>query len=179
MTPLLTLIAALSAVPLQASSEGSLPVRVTIWEGLTDTWKGEPLDGTPSDWFEAPALGFVQLPKKVNERGIEIDRKSPFALKATAPLRIPRGRHELVLRAKGWSRLLIDGGGRIELNLAHFHVQTDSGGKMLLKRLLQFVLVGAIGKRLMLHRQAQAELSGQKRFYDAILRQHLGHATER
>ncbi len=109
MTPLLTLIAALSAVPLQASSEGSLPVRVTIWEGLTDTWKGEPLDGTPSDWFEAPALGFVQLPKKVNERGIEIDRKSPFALKATAPLRIPRGRHELVLRAKGWSRLLIDG----------------------------------------------------------------------
>jgi hypothetical protein len=92
-----------------AQPDQPLPVRVSIWEGLTDDWRGDKVEGTPSDVFEAPALGFVQLPAKVNERGIEVDRKAPFALRATATIQVPAGQHQLVLRAKGWSRLLIDG----------------------------------------------------------------------
>ncbi len=91
-----------------ALAEGG-PVRVTIWEGISEGWDGPAPGRTPDDAYDAPAMGFARLPAKVNARGIEVDRAAPFGLAARTTLRVPAGPHRLILRAKGAARLTIDG----------------------------------------------------------------------
>ena len=84
-------------------------IRVSIWEGMSEAWDWSIPAGNPSDAYDVPALGFVQLSAKVNSRGIEVDRAAPFAIRAETTLRVPSGRRTLILRAKGAARLMIDG----------------------------------------------------------------------
>lgn len=98
---------ALSSAPTALAAGG--PVRVTIWEGISEGWDGPARSTEPSDAYDAPAMGFARLPAKVNARGIEVDRAAPFGLVARATLRVPAGPHRLILRAKGAARLLVDG----------------------------------------------------------------------
>jgi hypothetical protein len=84
-------------------------VRVSIWENLPKSWAWQTLTGDSADRFESPALGFTRLPAKYNRRGIEVDRTSPFALRAEAVLQEPAGRYRLILRGRGAARLLVDG----------------------------------------------------------------------
>ncbi len=88
------------------------PVRVEIWEGLPSPWiwdgKSPEAPAVRTEKYETPALGFVRVPTKYNERGIEIDRDIPYALRAYTSIKTPPGVHRLVLRAKGAAWLLID-----------------------------------------------------------------------
>jgi hypothetical protein len=99
--------AALVATPCRAPAGEA--VRVTIWEGLPTPWDWRATPAGPADAFEAPALAFVRLPAKYNQRGIEVDRSRPFALHAEATLTIPPGPVRLILRARGAARLVVDG----------------------------------------------------------------------
>src|SRR4051812_28765005 len=73
------------------------PVRATLWEDLPEPWAWQaPPSGRP-DAFEAPALGFVQVPGRYSARGIEVERSRPFALHAEATLTAPAGPHRLIL----------------------------------------------------------------------------------
>src|SRR5262249_6575712 len=80
-----------------------------IFEGLPQPWAWQAPTTGPADRFEAPVMGFLRVPAKLNGRGIEIDRSGPFLLRAEATLLVPPGPHRLILRARGSSRLLVDG----------------------------------------------------------------------
>ena len=89
------------AVAPRAEGGGPGGVRVSIWEDLPKSWAWQTLAGEPADRFESPALGFTRLPAKYNPRGIEVDRTSPFALRAETTLQEPAGRYRLILRGRG------------------------------------------------------------------------------
>ena len=82
---------------------------VTVWEDLPKGWRWGPLDGEPADRFASPLLAFSRLPAKYNPRGIEVDRSSPFALRAEARFRVPSGNTRLILRSRNAARLSVDG----------------------------------------------------------------------
>ena len=103
----LVLVLALTLAPVTCLAGDQ--VRVEIWNGISERGNGEAPSGSPSDFYEAPALGFARLPAKVNARGIEVDRPTPFALRAQAILQVAAGPHRLILRAKGAAWLTIDG----------------------------------------------------------------------
>lgn len=87
----------------------SEPVQVRIFEGLPKGWTWQASAGKAADSYGAPALGIVQLPTKYNDRGIEVDRKSPFAVCAEGVLVQPPGPYHLILRARGRAWLVVDG----------------------------------------------------------------------
>ena len=105
-------VVALAAILVNTAMAG--PVRVAIWEGLPDSWDWKRLSSMAEEVYETPALGFVQLPAKMNERGIEVDRVVPFALHAETTLTVAEGKYRLILRSKGASRVAIDGNVVVE-----------------------------------------------------------------
>ena len=109
MTVAARLLVVVLAACVPTSAVAGDAVRVSVWEGLPDAWDWSPPKGRPADSYDAPAMGFVQLPAKVNGRGIEVDRAAPFAVHAETTLQSAAGRKTLILRAKGAARLLIDG----------------------------------------------------------------------
>ena len=76
-------------------------IRVVLYENLPEPWAWHDRRVRPTDVFDEPALGFVQLPAKVNFRGIEIDRSSPYLLVAETSLSVPTGDYRLLLRVRG------------------------------------------------------------------------------
>lgn len=84
-------------------------VRVTLWENLPVPWKWQQPPRDPAEVYSVPAMGFVRVPAKYNERGIEVDRSAPFAIQAEATLRVPPGPLRFILRARGAARLVLDG----------------------------------------------------------------------
>ncbi len=62
-----------------------------------------------SDRYEADALAFFHVPFKYIDTGIRADRANPYLLRATADVVFPAGKHRILLRARGASRLFIDG----------------------------------------------------------------------
>ncbi len=84
-------------------------ILVDLFEDLPQPWTWQEPALAATDHFEAPALGFVRVPAKLNRRGIEIDRSGPYLLHARASLCVPPGPHRLILRARGSARLLVDG----------------------------------------------------------------------
>ena len=93
--------------PAPASDPGG--VRVELREGLPEPWDRQPVGDEPDDRFEASALAIPVLPAKYSDRGIELDRPSPIAIRAESTVRIPEGSYRLVLRSRLAARLLIDG----------------------------------------------------------------------
>src|SRR5687767_7881192 len=83
-------------------------VSVEIFEGIPDkkTWKFE----TPkaAERYTESAFGFIEVPKKFNNKGLLTDRSNPFLLKATARLELPAGEYRFLLRARGAARLFVD-----------------------------------------------------------------------
>jgi hypothetical protein len=92
------------------------PVQVRIIEGLPKDWTWESPAIEPSDAYEAPALGLVQLPSKYDRRGVKIDRKNPFAVHAQGVLVQPPGPCHLMLRARDRAWLVVDGAALAETN---------------------------------------------------------------
>ncbi|MEW4567610.1 DUF1553 domain-containing protein [Tautonia sp. JC769] len=62
----------------------------------------------PSERYEIPAFGIFRLPHRYIETGVRADRANPLLLRAVATVTFPEGRHRILLRARGSSRLFVD-----------------------------------------------------------------------
>ncbi len=84
-------------------------VLVEVLEGIPDqrSWNYPPPPAL--DFYVAPAFGFLDVPRKYNERGVQIDRTNPFALRATGMITLPDRKCRLLLRARNGARLFLDG----------------------------------------------------------------------
>ncbi len=54
-------------------------------------------------------FGFFELPQKYVATGVRADRAFPTVFRATAEVRLPAGKHRLLLRSRGTARLFVDG----------------------------------------------------------------------
>ncbi|MCA9047860.1 MAG: DUF1553 domain-containing protein, partial [Planctomycetaceae bacterium] len=70
------------------------------------------------------AFGFFEVPHKYISTGVRADRANPSHFRASALVNIPAGKHRLLLRGRGTSRLYIDGTKVLETAAR----PTDSGG---------------------------------------------------
>ena len=59
--------------------------------------------------FEAPVFGLFELPHKYVATGVRDERANPSLVRASAMVRLPAGKHRLLLRGRGQSRLIVDG----------------------------------------------------------------------
>lgn len=78
-------------------------------EGMPDAnaWPSEPPKVAES--YTEDVFGFFDVPQKYVETGVRGDRHVPFLLRAAASVTFPKGKHRLLLRARGATNLLIDG----------------------------------------------------------------------
>ncbi|MDX1946847.1 MAG: DUF1553 domain-containing protein [Pirellulaceae bacterium] len=83
-------------------------VLVEVLEGLPDEWNWNFIPPTPSERFIQRELAIVEVPKKYNPHGVQIDRGSPFVLWATTEMNLPAGKQRLLLRSRSAARLFID-----------------------------------------------------------------------
>ncbi len=84
-------------------------IRVEIVEGLAEKWAWPLATGGASESFEVPALGLVRLPTRYAGGGVEVDRRGPIALHASAVLKAAPGPYRLMLRSRHAARMLVDG----------------------------------------------------------------------
>lgn len=95
--------------PLPETSPPRDRVLVEVLAGIPDNvgWPNEMPEPTES-WTE-PAFAFFDMPKRYSDRGIQVDRPNPLILRARSLIRVPAGRHRLLLRTLRYGRLYIDG----------------------------------------------------------------------
>lgn len=67
------------------------------------------LDQQPDELFPLTAFSLTSLPNRYNEHGVRDDRRLPLHVRYAARVDLPPGKHTLLLRAPGMSRLLFDG----------------------------------------------------------------------
>ena len=84
-------------------------VRIELVEGVPDRASWNFTAAAPTESYTEPAFGFVVVPTKYSERGVKVDRAAPFVFRASARVRLPKGEHRLLLRARTGSRLFMDG----------------------------------------------------------------------
>jgi mono/diheme cytochrome c family protein len=67
-------------------------------------------DGVPAatESYREEAFGFFEVPHKYVDTGVRADRAFPMMMRAAAIIDIPAGKHRLLLRGRGASRLFID-----------------------------------------------------------------------
>ncbi len=61
-----------------------------------------------SETYPEVAFGFATVPHKYVDTGVRGDRGNPYLLRAAAVVKLPKGKHRLLLRGRGASRLYID-----------------------------------------------------------------------
>lgn len=61
-----------------------------------------------TETYAEEAFGFFEVPHKYVDTGVRGDRANPFLLRAAAIVDIPSGKHRLLLRGRGATRLFID-----------------------------------------------------------------------
>lgn len=78
-------------------------------EGMPDAnaWPGEP--PKVAEKHTEDAFGFFEVPQKYVDSGVRGERHVPFLLRAAASVAFPKGKHRLLLRARGAANLYIDG----------------------------------------------------------------------
>lgn len=78
-------------------------------EGMPDAnaWPSEPPKVAES--YTEDVFGFFDVPQKYVDTGVRGDRHVPFLLRAAASVTFPKGKHRLLLRARGATNLYIDG----------------------------------------------------------------------
>lgn len=77
-------------------------------EGVPDrnAWPEQSLPATES--YIEDAFGFFTVAQKYVDGGVRGERPTPFMLRAAAVVKLPAGKHRLLLRGRGASRLHID-----------------------------------------------------------------------
>ena len=78
-------------------------------EGMPDAnaWPNEP--PKVGETYTEDVFGFLDVPQKYVDTGVRGDRHVPFLVRAAASVTFPKGRHRLLLRARGATNLHIDG----------------------------------------------------------------------
>jgi mono/diheme cytochrome c family protein len=78
-------------------------------EGMPDAnaWPSEP--PKVNETYTEDVFGFFDVPQKYVDTGVRGERHIPFLLRAGASVTFPKGRHRLLLRARGATNLYIDG----------------------------------------------------------------------
>jgi len=78
-------------------------------EGIPDAnaWPSEP--PKVAETYSEDVFGFLDVPQKYVDTGVRGERHVPFLLRAAALVTWPKGKHRLVLRARGATNLYIDG----------------------------------------------------------------------
>ncbi|MDP6354000.1 MAG: hypothetical protein QF473_02790 [Planctomycetota bacterium] len=71
-----------------------------------NTWPEEPL---VTETYQEEVFGLFELPHKYVSTGVRADRANPSLLRASALVTLPAGKHRLLLRGRGMTRLIIDG----------------------------------------------------------------------
>lgn len=71
-----------------------------------NAWPDEDLKSTES--YVENAFGLFEEPQRYIESGIRADRQNPHLLRAAAVVTLPKGKHRLLLRGRGASRLYIN-----------------------------------------------------------------------
>jgi hypothetical protein len=85
-------------------------VRVELcedWKPTANVWPEKPPVATDS--YAAPAFGFARVPEKYVDTGVRAERGHPYLLRALGVVKLPAGKHRLLLRGRGASALFIDG----------------------------------------------------------------------
>ncbi|PAZ04232.1 MAG: hypothetical protein CAK86_05945 [Opitutia bacterium AMD-G1] len=85
-------------------------VRVELcedWKPTANVWPEQAPAMTDS--YLAPAFGFARVPEKYVDTGVRAERGHPYLLRALATVKLPAGKHRLLLRGRGASALFIDG----------------------------------------------------------------------
>jgi len=82
-------------------------VRTTLHEGVGDNWNYVATEAAAQ--FDSAVFGFPFLPAKYNAKGLIVDRSSSFLLRAAATVKLPKGEHRFLLRARTLARLWVDG----------------------------------------------------------------------
>ena len=78
-------------------------------EGMPDAnaWPSE--QPKVAETYTEDVFGFLDVPQKYVDTGVRGDRHIPFLLRAAACVTFPKGKHRLLLRARGATNLYIDG----------------------------------------------------------------------
>ncbi len=78
-------------------------------EGMPDAnaWPSEP--PIVGEAYAEDVFGFFDVPQKYVDTGVRGDRHIPFLFRAATSVTFPKGRHRLLLRARGATNLHIDG----------------------------------------------------------------------
>ncbi|MCB1203556.1 MAG: DUF1553 domain-containing protein [Verrucomicrobiae bacterium] len=87
--------------------EGEVLVEVRETGGNPGEWPD--LDQQPDETFPLDAFSLTCLPNRYNERGVRTDRRLPLHVRLAGKVDLPPGKHTLLLRAPGMSRLSLDG----------------------------------------------------------------------
>jgi hypothetical protein len=85
-------------------------VRVELgeaWKPTANVWPDKAPEATDS--YVAPAFGFARVPEKYVDTGVRAERGHPYLLRALGVVKLPAGKHRLLLRGRGASALFIDG----------------------------------------------------------------------
>lgn len=88
--------------------------------------------------FETPAFGIVDIPRKYVDTGVRGDRANPLLLRAAAVVELPPGKHRWLLRARGLSRVFLDGQPLLSLG----STKGDSGGHGLVPKVDEYLNLG-------------------------------------
>src|SRR5262249_55822028 len=63
----------------------------------------------PTETYTEDVFGFFEVPQKYVDTGVRGDRANPYLFRAAAVVSLPPGKHRLLLRGRGASRLFVDG----------------------------------------------------------------------
>jgi len=72
----------------------------------SNAWPEEP---QVTETYQEDVFGLIDLPQKYVSTGVRGDRVNPLHLRASAMVKLPLGKHRLLLRGRGVCRLIIDG----------------------------------------------------------------------
>lgn len=86
-----------------------------------NSWPDEP---QVTESYLEDVFGFFEVPHKYISTGVRADRANPSHLRAAALVKMPKGKHRLLLRGRGTSRLFVDGKELLE----NGRRTTDNGG---------------------------------------------------
>lgn len=71
-----------------------------------NAWPVEPPQ--PTESYREDAFGFFAVPHKYTDTGVRADRGYPYLMRAAAVVNLPAGKHRILLRGRGASRLYFD-----------------------------------------------------------------------
>ena len=78
----------------------------------------------PTETYEEDVFGLFEVPHKYVDTGVRGDRSNPYLLRAAAVVRLPAGKHRLLVRGRNATHLHVDGNLVVDIGFA----RGDSGG---------------------------------------------------